>query len=233
MNLSKLEKNLGIKFKNKKLLEQAFLHRSYLNEHPNLKMEHNERLEFLGDAVLELIVTKHLFNDYPNPEGELTCWRAALVNSKMLAEISERLGFNSYLLLSKGEGQDTGRARQFILANTFESVIGAIYLDQGLAKTEKFINDNLLKELPRILKEKLYIDPKSYFQEKAQAELGVTPIYELIREKGPDHAKVFIVGVYLEDEKRGKELIAKGEGPSKQAAQESAAQKALKKKNWG
>jgi ribonuclease-3 len=228
MNLSNLEKNLGVKFKNKKLLEQSFVHRSYLNENPSLKMKHNERLEFLGDAVLELIVTKHLFNNYPNSEGELTTWRAALVNSKMLAKIADKLELNDYLLLSKGEKKDTGRARQFILANTFEAAIGAIYLDQGLAKAEKFIKSNLIKELPRILEKKLYIDPKSYFQEKAQEKVGVTPNYESIKEQGPDHAKSFEVGVYLEDE-----LIAKGKGPSKQSAQEDAAKKALKKKNWG
>jgi len=228
MDLSKLEKNLKIKFNDKKLLKQSFVHRSYLNENPGLKMEHNERLEFLGDAVLELIVTKHLFNNYPNPEGELTVWRAALVNSKMLAEIANKLGFNDYLLLSKGEKQDTGRARQFILANTFEAVIGAIYLDQGLDKAEKFIKDNVIKKLPKVLKEKLYVDPKSYFQEKAQGELGITPNYESVREEGPDHAKSFVIGVYLKDK-----LVATGKGPSKQTAQEDAARKALKKKGWG
>jgi ribonuclease-3 len=228
MNLSKLENNLGIKFKNQKLLEQSFVHRSYLNEKPGLKMDHNERLEFLGDAVLELAVTRHLFDNYPNPEGELTIWRASLVNSKMLAEIATRLGFNDYLLLSKGEKQDTGRARQFILANTFEAVIGAIYLDQGFDKAEKFIKDNIIKELPRVLKEKLYMDPKSHFQEQAQGRAGITPNYELIKEQGPDHNKSFIIGVYLENE-----LVAKGKGPSKQAAQEDAAKKALKKKGWG
>ena len=233
MDLLKLEKKLGIRFKNKKLLKQSFVHRSYLNENPGLKMKHNERLEFLGDAVLELVVTKHLFNNYPNPEGELTTWRAALVNSKMLAEIADKLGLNNYLLLSKGEKQDTGRARQFILANTFESVIGAIYLDQGFSKTEKFVNDTLLKELPRILEEKLYVDPKSHFQEQAQAELGITPNYESIREQGPDHAKLFVIGVYLKNEKGKKVLIATGKGPSKQSAQEDAAEKALKKKGWG
>ena len=233
MDLSKLEKKLRIRFKNKKLLKQSFIHRSYLNENPGLKIKHNERLEFLGDAVLELIVTRHLFNNYPNPEGELTTWRAALVNSKMLAKMADKLGLNDYLLLSKGEKQDTGRARQFILANTFESIIGAIYLDQGFSKTEKFINDTLLKELPRILEEKLYVDPKSHFQEQAQAELGITPNYESIREQGPDHAKLFVVGVYLKDEKGKKVLIATGKGPSKQTAQEDAAKKGLKKKNWG
>ena len=157
-----------------------------------------------------------IFNNYSNPEGELTTWRAALVNSKMLAEVADKLELNDYLLLSKGEKQDVGRARQFILANTLEAIIGAIYLDQGITKTEKFIKNNLIKELP-----------KSHFQEKAQAELGITPNYELVKEQGPDHAKSFIVGVYLD----GK-LIAKGEGPSKQSAQEDAAKKALKKKNW-
>ena len=197
-NFNKLEETLGIKFKNKKLLHQAFVHRSCLNENPGIKTDHNERLEFLGDAVLELAVTRNLFNDYPNPEGELTTWRAALVNSKMLAEISTKLSFNDYLMLSKGESQDTGRARQFILANTFEALIGAIYLD-----------------------------PKSHFQEHAQEKVGITPNYEVLKEEGPDHAKSFVVGVYLSSE-----LIAKGKGPSKQAAQEDAARKGLKKKGW-
>lgn len=227
-DFKKLERNLGVKFNNKNLLKQAFIHRSYLNENPSLKMEHNERLEFLGDAVLELVVTRHLFNNYPNPEGELTTWRAALVNSKMLAEIADKLGFNDYLLLSKGEKQDMGRARHFILANTLEAVVGAIYLDQEYERAEEFIKSNLIKELPRILENKLYMDPKSHFQEEAQGKMGITPNYELIKEEGPDHAKVFVVGVYLNSE-----LIAKGEGPSKQIAQEDAAQKALKKKSWG
>lgn len=226
-NLEKLEKNLNIKFKDKNLLEQAFVHRSYLNENPSLKIEHNERLEFLGDAVLELVVTKHLFSNYPNPEGELTCWRAALVNSKMLSEIANKLGLDVYLLLSKGEQNDSGRARQFILGNTFEAVVGAIYLDQGFEKAEEFIKNNLLSELPRVLKEKLYVDPKSYFQEKAQGYLGITPSYEVIKEEGPDHSKAFEVGVYLENE-----LVATGKGPSKQAAQEQAAQRALEIKGW-
>jgi len=226
-NFNKLEETLGIKFKNKKLLHQAFVHRSCLNENPGIKMDHNERLEFLGDAVLELAVTRNLFNDYPNPEGELTTWRAALVNSKMLAEISTKLSFNDYLMLSKGESQDTGRARQFILANTFEALIGAVYLDQGFDKAEKFIKDKLLGELPKILEHKLYLDPKSHFQEHAQEKVGITPNYEVLKEEGPDHAKSFVVGVYLSSE-----LIAKGKGPSKQAAQEDAARKGLKKRGW-
>jgi len=226
-NFSKLELALGIKFKNQDLLKQAFVHRSYLNEHPKCGFEHNERLEFLGDAVLELAVTKHLYENYPNPEGELTIWRAALVNSKMLSRIASDLGFNDYLLLSKGESRDTGRARQFILANTFEAVVGAIYLDQGFEKAEEFIKRNLIKELPIILEKKLYHDPKSRFQEEAQDKMGITPTYEVLGESGPDHAKHFIVGVFL-----GDKMIAKGEGPSKQTAQEMAAEAAIKKKGW-
>jgi len=226
-NLNKLEKSLGITFKNKDLLQQAFVHRSYLNEHPKYKLDDNERMEFLGDAVLELVVTKHLYGNYPNPEGELTIWRAALVNSKMLANTANRLKFNDHLLLSKGESHDTGRARQFILANTFEAVIGAIYLDQGFEKANEFIIKHLIKELPVILERKLYHDPKSRFQEKAQDKAGVTPSYEVLGESGPDHAKQFIVGVFL-----GEKMIAKGEGPSKQVAQEKAAKAAIKKKGW-
>jgi ribonuclease-3 len=228
MNFEKLEKSIGIKFKNKDLLQQAFVHRSYLNENPKCGLEHNERLEFLGDAVMELVVTKNLFEHFPNPEGDLTTWRAALVNSKMLSEIATKLGFNDYLILSKGESQDIGRARQFILANTLEAVIGAIYLDSGFEQAQKFLEENLLCELERVLKEKLYLDPKSLFQEEAQGKMGITPSYELVKEQGPDHAKTFEVGVYLNGD-----LIAKGEGPSKQSAQEQAAKEALRKKGWG
>lgn len=226
-NFEKLEKKLGIKFLDKNLLQQAFVHRSCLNENPNLKIDHNERLEFLGDAVIELAVTRHLFKNFPNPEGELTSWRAALVNSVMLSKISTDLGLNDYLMLSKGEAQDVGRARQIILANTFEAVVGAIYIDQGFEAAEKFVEENVLCELPRILEEKLYVDPKSYFQEKAQGEKGITPKYELLKEEGPDHNKSFIVGVYLESK-----LVTKGKGHSKQEAQEDAARKGLKKMNW-
>jgi len=226
-NLSKLESDLGIIFKNKNLLQQAFVHRSYLNEHPNCGFEQNERLEFLGDAVLELSVTKYLYEKYHNPEGELTVWRAALVNSKMLSQVAQEIGLDDFLLFSKGEAKDTGRARQFILANTFEALVGAIYLDQGLEKVDKFIKTHLIKELPIILEKKLYRDPKSTFQEKAQDKEGITPTYEVLLENGPDHAKQFIVGVFL-----GDELVAKGEGPSKQIAQERAADAAIKKKGW-
>ncbi len=226
-NLDKLEKKLGIKFSEKRLLQQAFVHRSYLNEHPDCGLDHNERLEFLGDAVLELAVTRYLYNNYSNPEGELTTWRAALVNSKMLSEIAQRLDFNDYLVLSKGETQDTGRARQFILANTFEAVVGAVYLDQGFEKAKDFIEKNLIAELPVILEKKLYHDPKSRFQEEAQERTGTTPTYEVLAESGPDHNKQFIVGVFL-----GEQLISKGEGPSKQVAQEKAAEAGMKKKGW-
>lgn len=226
-NLNKIETNLGIIFKDKNLLQQAFVHRSYLNEHPKCGLEHNERLEFLGDAVLELAVTKYLYKNYPNPEGELTIWRAALVNSKMLARVADRLGFNNYLLLSKGEARDSGRARQFILANTFEAVVGSIYLDQDFEKAREFIEKNLIIELSVILEKKLYYDPKSRFQEKSQEKMGITPTYEVLGESGPDHDKHFIVGVFL-----GEKMIAKGEGPSKQAGQEKAAEAGIKKKGW-
>jgi len=226
-NLSKLEDSLDIKFNNQDLLRQAFVHRSYLNEHPKCGLEHNERMEFLGDAVLELAVTKHLYENYSNSEGELTIWRAALVNSKILAKIAANLELNKYLLLSKGETRDTGRARQFILANTFEALVGAIYLDQGFEKAGEFIEKNLIVELQDILEKKLYHDPKSRFQEGAQDKLGITPAYEVLTESGPDHAKQFIVGVFL-----GEQMIAKGKGPSKQIAQEKAAEAGIKKKGW-
>ena len=226
-NLNKLEDSLGLKFNDKGLLKQAFVHRSYLNEHPKCGLEHNERMEFLGDAVLELAVTKHLYENYSNSEGELTIWRAALVNSKILAKIAANLELNKYLLLSKGETRDTGRARQFILANTFEALVGAIYLDQGFEKAGEFIEKNLIVELQDILEKKLYHDPKSRFQEGAQDKLGITPAYEVLTESGPDHAKQFIVGVFL-----GEQMIAKGKGPSKQIAQEKAAEAGIKKKGW-
>ena len=224
---SKLEEKIGTSFKNKDLLLQALTHRSYINENPKWPLDHNERLEFLGDAVLELVVTEHLYRTYPNPEGELTNWRAALVNAVMLADISKVFDLNEYILLSRGEAKDTGRARQYILANAMESVIGAIYLDQGYDKSAEFIHAFILSELPRIIKDNLYRDAKSLFQEKAQEQVGITPNYEVIQEWGPDHARQFKVGVYL-----GKDLIAEGEGPSKQEAQQKAAEGALKVKGW-
>jgi ribonuclease-3 len=225
--ISKLEEKIGITFKNKDFLLQALTHRSYINENPKWYLNHNERLEFLGDAVLELAVTEHLYNTFPNPEGEMTNWRAALVNANMLAKISAEFDLNDFVLLSRGEAKDTGRARQYILANAIEALIGAIYLDQGFEPSKKFIEKFVLTKLGEIIEKRLYRDSKSLFQEKAQEKVGVTPTYEVIKEWGPDHARNFKVGVYLD-----KELIGEGEGPSKQDAQQVAAEEALKKKGW-
>jgi len=226
-NISKLEEKIGIVFKNKDLLRQALVHRSYLNEHRDFKLDNNERLEFLGDAVLELVSTEYLYSKFPNPEGELTNFRAALVNGKMLAKISSEIGLENYLLMSRGESKDVGKARQYLLANALEAVIGAIYLDQGYRKSKKFISDNILCKMKDVLEEKLYQDPKSKFQEKAQEKTGVTPSYKVLKEWGPDHSKHFVIGVYLEDKK-----IAEGEGTSKQAAQRNAAKEGLEVKKW-
>lgn len=228
MNFEKLEKNLGINFKNKNLLTQAFTHRSYLNENPNFNLEHNERLEFLGDAVIELIVTEHLYKEYPEKaEGELTNWRAALVNAKMLTCVAEELGFNDFLLLSRGEAKEGGKARAYILANTFEALLGALYLDSGYEPCDELIKKYLLKNLPEIIKNGLYKDSKSKFQEKSQEKVSITPNYKVLKESGPDHDKIFVVGVYL-----AKELVAEGKGSSKQEAEEAAAKNALEIKNW-
>lgn len=222
-----LSKKIGVKFKNSELLEQAVTHRSYLNENREYKLDHNERLEFLGDAVLELIVTEYLYNNFKNPEGELTSWRAALVNGEMLSSIAKEMGVEEFLLMSKGEGKDTGRARVYLLANAFEAITGAIYLDQGYDVVKKFILKNVVSKLDEILKDKLYMDPKSFFQEKAQEEEKITPSYRVIREWGPDHDKHFVMGVYLDAE-----LVAEGEGNSKQEAQREAAKNGLKAKKW-
>ena len=226
-DFSKIEKKLGLKFKNKNLLRQAFCHRSYLNENPKCHLENNERLEFLGDAVLELVITEYLYRNYKESEGQLTNWRAALVNSQSLASIAEELGFNNYILLSRGEAKDTGKARQSILANTFEAFLGALYLDQGFRVVRNFIKKHLIKRLSYIIENGLFRDAKSLFQEMAQKEIRVTPEYKVLEEHGPDHAKHFTMGVFLEDK-----LIAKGEGSSKQEAEEEAARNALKIKNW-
>jgi ribonuclease-3 len=227
-NLGLLEERLGHHFSEKKYLLEAMTHRSYLNEHADFEYPHNERLEFLGDAVLELIVTEHLYKNYANPEGELTNWRAALVNAKTLAGIASQLNFEEFLLLSKGEARDTGsKARMYILANAIEAIIGAIYMDGGMKAAEKFIHTHILSHLEFILKNELYIDPKSKFQETAQEMLGVTPSYKVLEEVGPDHNKEFTVGVFLE-----KELIAVGRGTSKQEAQVAAAQAGLEAKQW-
>jgi len=227
-DFSLLEKKLGLEFKNKNILIQAFVHRSYLNEHPDFKLGHNERLEFLGDAVLELVVTEHLYKNYPDKsEGELTNWRAALVNAHQLANVAQKLGLDRFLLLSKGEEKDNSKARRFILADNFEALIGAIYLDLGYEKSKEFISKYLLGELPRIIESGLFKDPKSRFQEEAQERLGITPTYKVLEEWGPDHAKHFMVGVFLKDE-----LVGKGQGSSKQEAEIEAAKEALNNKNW-
>ena len=225
--LVELEKKIETKFKDRNTLLQALTNRSYLNENPKWGQDHNERLEFLGDAVLELVVTEYLYKTYPNPEGELTNWRAALVNAVTLSKITVEFDLNDYILLSKGEARDTGRARQYILANAMESLIGAIYLDQGYGASEKFIKKFILKELPGIIENRLYRDAKSLFQEMAQEHVGITPTYEVLKEWGPDHARNFQVGVFLE-----KEMAGVGDGPSKQEAQQIAASDALKKKDW-
>ncbi|MCK5474986.1 MAG: ribonuclease III [Candidatus Pacebacteria bacterium] len=226
-DLEKFEKKIKVKFKNKDLLRQSLVHRSYLNEHKDFELDHNERLEFLGDAVLELVTTEFLYNKFSNPEGELTNFRAALVNRKMLARISEELGLEEYLLMSKGESKDTGRARQYIIANALEAVIGAIYIDQGYKKSAKFISENFLVKMDNVLSDKLYQDPKSKFQEVAQEIVSVTPVYKVIKEWGPDHDKHFLIGVFLAEEK-----VAEGEGISKQAAQRNAAENGLEIKGW-
>jgi ribonuclease-3 len=222
-----LAKIIGVKFKSISLLQQALTHRSYLNEHRDYKLDHNERLEFLGDAVLELVITEYLYKNYRNSEGELTSWRAALVNGENLARISKNLGVEEFLLMSKGEAKDVGRARLYLLANAMEAIIGAVYLDQGYKKTEEFILKNIASSLDEVLKNKSYMDPKSYFQEKSQDVEKITPIYKVLEEKGPDHDKYFVVGVYLDNK-----LIAKGEGNSKQEAQREAAKNGLEAKGW-
>lgn len=228
-DFSKLEKLIGVKFVKPDLLKQSVVHRSYLNEHPNFSLHHNERLEFLGDAVLEIVVTEYLFNNFPDtPEGDLTNWRASLVNSKMLAEIADDIKLDDFLYLSRGESKDKeSKARQFILANAVEALIGAIYLDRGIKSATKFILEKIVVKLNNILTNKLYLDPKSKFQEKAQEFYKVTPYYKVLSEIGPDHAKTFEVGLYLDDK-----LIAKGKGTSKQEAQVDAADKGIKKKKW-
>jgi ribonuclease III len=227
-DFSGLEETLGVTFQNIDTLRQALVHRSYLNEHPDFPLGHNERLEFLGDAVLELVVTENLYENYPNPEGEMTNWRAALVNSEMLAKLCHELDIEGYLHLSKGEAKDANsKARKYILANAFEAIIGAIYLDAGWDGAKQFIIDRVLSELPEILEKQLYIDPKSRFQEAAQEHLGITPSYKVMSETGPDHEKEFVVGVFL-----GKEKVASGKGTSKHEAQVAAAEAAIALKGW-
>ena len=222
------QEGLGLQFNDLELLRQAFTHRSYLNEHRGEVTGHNERLEFLGDAVLELISTHFLYDKYPDkPEGELTAYRAALVNAVTCAEIAHEIGMNDFLLLSRGEAKDTGRARNILLANAFEALVGAIYLDQGYDAAKQFITKHLFPKIDAIVSEKLWQDAKSALQERAQETEGVTPSYAVVRETGPDHDKHFIVGVYIKDA-----VVAEGSGKSKQEAEQSAAREALAKKGW-
>ena len=223
MDLSSLENKIKIQFKDRNLLQVALTHRSYLNENRRWELPHNERLEFLGDAVFELITTEYLYRNFPNPEGELTNLRSALVNYKMLSEIASNLELDKYILLSRGEAKDTGRARQVILANAFESLIGAIYLDAGFEITKNFITEFVIKQLVGILSAGNILDPKSKFQELTQEKLGVTPNYKVLAEWGPDHNKNFEVGVFVNDKQ-----IAKGTGSSKQEAEIAAAENGLK-----
>lgn len=228
IDFSQFEAKSGITFDNKALLRQAFTHRSYINENRGLKLEHNERLEFLGDAVLELIVTDYLYKNYPSkPEGVLTTYRSALVNAITLSEVASNLAMNDYLLLSRGESKDTGRARQYILANTCEAVVGAMYVDQGYELAKRFIDKHLLSFAGELIKRGNLVDAKSQFQERAQEAEGITPSYKTLKETGPDHDKHFTVGVFI-----GKEEIARGDGKSKQEAEQNAAQEGLRVKGW-
>ncbi len=228
VDLGKLQKVLGVQFKDTQVLLSAITHRSYLNEHREATWAHNERLEFLGDAVLELVITDYLFDKYPEkPEGELTAVRAALVNTTSLADASEQLGVNKFLLLSKGEAKDEGRARQYILANAFEACIGAIYIDQKYEMAKEFIAQRLFGKTDEIVDKQLWQDAKSRFQELAQEHSSITPTYETVGQEGPDHDRVFTVGVYLKKQK-----IAEGTGRSKQEAEQAAAEAGLTAKNW-
>jgi ribonuclease-3 len=226
----KLASKIKTEFKDINLLRQACTHRSYLNENKSSGLEHNERLEFLGDAVLELVVTHFLYKKFPGRnEGELTAYRSAIVNTVSLSKAASFMGINEYLLLSKGESKDTGRARSIILADTVEAIIGAIYVDQGYDSAEKFIAKFILEviDIDEIIEKKLWLDAKSRFQEKAQEETGITPTYKTMKETGPDHSKLFTLGVFIGDKQ-----IALGTGMSKQEAEQKAAEKALEVKGW-
>jgi ribonuclease III len=228
MTLEEFQDQTGTQFKNKNLLAQAFIHRSFINENPRSGLEHNERLEFLGDAVLELISTEYLYETYPHHnEGDLTAYRSALVNATTLGKVADDLGFNALMKLSKGEAKDVSRARSSILADAYEAFIGALYLDQGYDAAKGFISRTLLIKTDDIIKHGLYKDAKSFVQEKAQEIFSVTPSYRVMSEEGPDHDKRFTVGIYF-----GEELVAEGVGKSKQEAETGAAREALVKKSW-
>ncbi len=225
-----MAEHIGVTFNDISLLRMACTHRSYLNENRGSGMEHNERLEFLGDAVLELVVTSFLFRKYPKKaEGELTAYRSAIVNAVSLCKVAKRMSLNDYMLFSKGESKDIGRARSILLANAVEAVIGAVYVDQGYSVAANFISEHILNviDIEEIVKKKLWIDAKSRFQEKAQEKVGVTPSYKTLKEVGPDHDKQFTLGVFLGDVQ-----VATGNGPSKQEAEQKAAEKALEVKKW-
>lgn len=214
--------NLGFEYKNIDLLITALTHRSYVNEHKKSVSEHNERLEFLGDAVLELVVTDYLFNNFSEPEGILTSWRASLVRTESIGEAGDKLGYEPLVRMSKGEKNGSTRARQQILANAFEAVIGSIYLERGYADAEVFITKHILSKLDGIIKTGSWRDPKSHLQEVSQRIDNQTPVYKVLEEVGPDHDKVFTLGAFV-----GDKLMGKGVGPSKQAAQQQAARAAL------
>lgn len=223
MDFTNLENKIGVVFKNKDLLKESLTHRSYINENPSWGLPHNERLEFLGDSVLELAVTENLFNKFPDaPEGELTSIRAALVNYQMLAIVAKNIELDGFILLSRGEAKDVGKAREVILANAFEALLGAIYLDAEYDAAKKFIEVFVMSQLQEVVDKKLYKDPKSLLQEIVQDKFKITPTYSVISEYGPDHAKIFKIGVYF-----GEKLIAEGEGSSKQEAEVEAAKNAL------
>lgn len=223
MDFTNLENKIGVDFKNKNLLKEALTHRSYINENPKWELPHNERLEFLGDAVLELASTEYLFNKFPDlSEGDLTSIRAALVNYQILAIIAKEIELDDFILLSRGEAKDTGKAREVILANAFESLLGAIYLDTGYVIVKNFIEKFIMSHLNEVMENKLYKDPKSSLQEIAQDKFKITPTYIVLSERGPDHAKIFQIGMYF-----GDKLIAEGEGFSKQEAEVEAAKNAL------
>ncbi len=227
-DFNEFEEKIGIKFNDQNFLKQAFTHRSFLNENKNFKSGHNERLEFLGDAVLELVTTDFLYTKYPEKnEGDLTSIRSALVNAQTCAEVAAEIKVNDFLLLSRGEAKDEGRARQYILANALEAIIGSIYIDSGYEKARDFILKYITPKTEQIVAEELWVDAKSKFQEKAQDIESITPSYQTIKETGPDHDKKFTVGVFL-----GGQMVAEGEGESKQDAEQDAARKALKERGW-
>lgn len=228
-NLDKeeLESVLQTKINSLDYYISSFTHRSYLNEHRSFQLPHNERLEFLGDAVLELCATEYLYRNYPHPEGELTNFRSALVNYKMLSSIAQRLGFEKFLQMSRGEAKDTGRARQVILANCIEAVIGAMYLDAGYQACTNFIGREILVELQKIIEGETYLDPKSKLQEIVQDKRGITPTYGVVSESGPDHNKTFVVAAFV-----GNDEVGRGTGPSKQEAEIAAAENALDKNTF-